>query len=535
MKAQSISLERTGHFSKMFLDYISQDKILSPFYKYPLSLDSFKNTLKDISSQKFNRKLLVDVITEQYVKANPPAGRAGIQYPISNIQYLLKENTFTVCTGHQLCLFTGPLYFIYKIISTINLAEALKKMYPDNNFVPVYWMATEDHDFEEVNHINLFGKKITWDKKQGGAVGNYSTNGIGELIEELKPVLGDSENAKSLLLLLQNAYLKHTNLSQATRYIVNELFGEYGLLILDPNDARLKAEFSSIMEDDMLHTTSLKLVNDTIAQLEKYGYKVQVNPRDINLFYNIENQRERIVKENELFNVQNTPLKFDKSGLLSELKQHPERFSPNVVMRPLYQQKILPNLAYIGGPGEIVYWLEYKAMFEHYGIFFPALVPRNFVMILEAPVSEKITKLRLAPEDIFLPINELNAKHIASVSGDISLEEEKKQLEKLFETMGVKLTQVDATLAAAAKSELQKNIKSIEELEKKMLRSVKQKNETAIGQIEKIKSKLFPDGSLQERHDNFIPFYLKHGKQFVPFLKENLNPMDFRFTIFSEV
>ena len=153
MQTQKISLEQTGHFSKLFLDYVNQDKNLSSFYKYAPSIDSFSQSIKDISSQKFNRKLLVEVFTEQYVKTS------NCQLPTANYQLLLNENTFTVCTGHQLCLFTGPLYFIYKIISTINLAEQLKKKFPANNFVPVYWMASEDHDFEEVNHVNLFGKK----------------------------------------------------------------------------------------------------------------------------------------------------------------------------------------------------------------------------------------------------------------------------------------------------------------------------------------------------------------------------------------
>src|ERR1051326_8991143 len=203
-KQYHISLETTGHFSKLFLDYVNLEKKLSSFYKYSPSVDSFSQAIKDISGQKFNRKLLVEVLKEQYSKSN-------CQLPTANCQLLLKDDTYTVCTGHQLCLFTGPLYFIYKIISTINFAEELKKKYPAYNIVPVYWMASEDHDFAEVNHINLFGKKIEWNKKPGGPVGKFSTAEIGDVISELKSVLGDSDNAKELISLFENAYVKHSD------------------------------------------------------------------------------------------------------------------------------------------------------------------------------------------------------------------------------------------------------------------------------------------------------------------------------------
>ncbi|MBI4945558.1 MAG: bacillithiol biosynthesis cysteine-adding enzyme BshC [Bacteroidetes bacterium] len=528
MQFSHIPFSKTGSFSKIFLDYIDREPKLVTFYKYPPVLDSFRQAIKDISSQKFNRKLLVDVITEQYSKSN-------CQLPIANCQLLLQENTFTVCTGHQLCLFTGQLYFIYKIISTINLSEQLNKKYPENNFVPVFWMASEDHDFDEVNHINLFGKKVEWKNKKGGVVGKYSNKGLGDLIAELKTVLGDSKTASELVELFQNAYTKHADFSSATRYMVNELFGQYGLVVLDPDDARLKREFAEVIKDDLLNSSAHKLVGKSIADLERVNHKVQVNPRDINIFYLLDNQRERIVKANESFNVQNTEIKFSKAELIKEIELHPERFSPNVVLRPLYQQKILPNLAYVGGPAEVSYWLEYKEMFDHYAINFPVLIPRNFVMIIDASVSEKLTKFGLNSEDVFLPINELTAKYIKSISDEkISLESEKENLTKLYKDISQKASLVDATIASSVDADLQKHLKEIDNLEKKMLRTFKQKNETAVNQIEKIKNKLFPNDVLQERYDNFIPFYLKHGKSFIEMLKADLNPMDFRFTIFAE-
>ena len=528
IKPHYITFEQTGQFSKLFLDYISGAKKLDSFYKYSPRIESFDQAIKDVSSQKFNRKLLVEVLEEQYQKA-------GITYQVSGIKSLLDENTFTVCTGHQLCLFTGPLYFIYKIITTINLAEELNKKYPENNFVPIFWMASEDHDFEEVNHINIFGKKIEWTNKQGGALGKYSNDGIVALIDELKKVFGDSKNANELIELFQNSYAKHADFSSATRFLVNELFGKYGLIILDGNDARLKREFVPEIEKELFENVSYKSVSKTIGELENLDYKLQVNPREINLFYLGQNQRNRIEYRNGLFNILDANKNFPLETLKEELKSHPERFSPNVVMRPLYQQKILPNLAYVGGPAEVAYWLQYKKMFDQFKIFFPVLMPRNFVMMFDASVNEKLKKFGLAPEDIFLPLHGLSEKYVRSISGEkISLVSEKESIMRLYEEISKKASLVDATLVASVEAEKQKHLKDIENLEKKLLRSFKQKNETAVGQIEKIKGKLFPTGALQERHDNFIPFYLKWGKEFIEELKMHLHPFDFRFNILSE-
>ncbi|TAL61316.1 MAG: bacillithiol biosynthesis cysteine-adding enzyme BshC [Bacteroidetes bacterium] len=528
MRKHQIPLEQTTQFSKLFLDYLNQDGKLASFYKYPPSLDSFDKAIKDVISQRFNRKLLVDVITEQYSKSD-------CRLPTADCRLLLDDNTFTVCMGHQLCLFTGPLYFIYKIISTINLAEVLKKKYPANNFVPVYWMASEDHDFEEVNHVNVFRKKLEWKNKQGGVLGKYSTEGISFLIEELKPILGDSKNAKEIIELLQNAYIKRADLASATRYLVNELFGQYGFVIIDPNDACLKKEFSEIIADDIFNNTGFKKVEETIAQLEKIGHKSQVNPREINIFYLTDNQRNRIVRENNKFNIVDSDKSFTETELKEALKSHPERFSPNVVTRPLYQQRILPNLAYVGGPAEVAYWLEYKGMFDHYKISFPVLIPRNFVMLLDDSISERLTKLGLEPEDVFLSVNEMAVKYISSISGDkVSFNAEREQLMKQYKSIEEKLVMVDKSLPSAAGAELKHQINALDALEKKMLRAFKKKNEEAMGQIQKLKDRLFPGGALQERYDNFIPFYLKYGMSFIEQMKVNLSPQDFQFTILLE-
>lgn len=531
IKKSSIAYPKTGYFSNLIIDYIEGNEKLKSFYKYTPEIDSFKRTLDDIPKGAVNRELLVRILKDQNTEINIPGSKTS-----SNIESLINDNTFTVTTGHQLCIFTGPLYFIYKIISTINVCEELKNKFPENNFVPIYWMASEDHDFEEVNKINLFGKTPEWKQEQKGAVGNIGTTSMHEILEELKRLLGDSENGKILVKLFQQSYLEHDNLSDATRFLVNELFGEYGLVILDGNDKDFKKEFASILQDDIFNNSNYNNVNATIDNLVKNGIlhadKVQVHPRKINCFYMLDGLRERIEEQDGIYKVLHTELSFSKEELIREIENHPERFSPNVVLRPLYQQKILPNLAYVGGPGEIAYWLELKDMFEHHEINFPILLLRNSALLVEESSMKRLEKMELSIADFLMNSEDLIKLFLQrKFKDEINFTSEEENLKLLYQQISHKVEKIDVTLKSSVEAELQKNLNGIKMLNAKLIKAEKQKQEITIQQIHKIKEKLFPDGSPQDRYDNFIPYYLKYGKSFIQNLKVHLHPLDNSLTI----
>lgn len=515
-KTTKIALSHTAQFSKLMTDYVKGENYLRPFYGYSPAVEAFDQIIKDKSRDTLNRTLLVDVLKKQYSQSNIKDKDAGIEI-------LLDSKTFTVCTGHQLCLFTGPLYFIYKIITTINLAEILKEKYPTYNFLPVYWMASEDHDFDEIKSVHLFGKTITWNNEQAkGAVGNLNTETLAGVIAELEQVLGDSENANELMQIFRKAYLKHNNLADATRYLVNQLFVDTDLIIVDGNDAALKAEFIPILKDDILNNTNYKLVNKTIEELEGLGFKAQVNPREINCFYMTDGARERVIVHDDA----------TKEKLIKELEQNPEHFSPNVVTRPLYQQAILPNLAYVGGPGEIAYWLEYKAMFDAHKLIFPILIPRNFAMLTDEKINQQLHKLGIEIKDVFKDTEALIKEFVSKHAGaELSLKQEELKLIKTFDEIAEKAISLDITLKSNVDAEKQKAINALKNIEAKLLRSEKQKQDTAVQQIKKVKEKLFPQGVLQERHENFAPYYLKYGKQFIAKLKQQFNPFEIEMMI----
>ena len=535
----SISYSQTGYFKGLATCYNDGNEKLKPFYKYTPDIDSFKDVMEDKSKEFINRELLVRVISDQYLSSGLLDQENYSQITKVKIDSLASENTFTVTTGHQLCLFTGPLYFLYKIVSTINLSKKLKDKYPHRDFVPVFWMASEDHDFAEVNHVNLFGKKIAWESESEGPVGRMHTSTFIKLLEELEQIIGDHPNALRLMELFKTAYLNRENLSQSTRCLVHTLFSEYGLVIVDADDKRLKNEFVSLMSDDIFKGENELIVNNTISNLIESKLvarnKIQVHPRKINCYYLLDGLRERIEKLDhaDLYQVKNTNITFSTLELKQHLLDYPERFSPNVVMRPLYQEKILPNLAYIGGPGELSYWFELRDFFELNKINFPVLISRNSLLWIDSSNFSKLNKLNLEFLDLFLPLGQLERKYTRQFS-EIAFEKEKELINEAFDSLLTKAISIDNTLKTSVEGERIKQLKSIEMIENKILKAEKAKLEVSINQINKLKQRLFPNSGLQERHDNFIEFYLKYGDGFINTLIQNLDPFDNSFNIIAE-
>ncbi|MBK6273524.1 MAG: bacillithiol biosynthesis cysteine-adding enzyme BshC [Saprospirales bacterium] len=331
----------------------------------------------------------------------------------------------------------------------------------------------------------------------------------------------------------QKAYTLPT-LTEATRYLVNALFGEYGLVVVDGNDKALKKQFSEIIKDELLNQNSFKLVTEQLKQLEANDYKQQAFPREINLFYLSKNSRERIEYDAQTsqYSILNTQYHFSKEEILAELENHPERFSPNVILRPLFQQKILPSLAYIGGAGELSYWLQLKPIFELYKVNFPQLILRNSALLINENTSKKIDKLGFQIQDFFNDIDTLKKEFIAkNTEDDIDVSIYKNELETTFNKLQELTKNIDATLVNTVGAELQKSLQSIDSIQKRLMKSLKQKNETELNQIEKIKTQLFPQNNLQERVDNFSSYYAKYGQQFIDDLIANFDVYNKQFLL----
>jgi len=527
MPNTQIPFRSTGYFSKIICDYIDRKDSIADLYGNFPDMAGFENQIK-LKEEQFSensRVVLVESLTSQYAQTK------GTEETLENIQSLKNTNTFTIVTGHQLNIFTGPLYFLFKIVSTINLSKQLKEKIPAKNFVPVYWMATEDHDFEEINHFFVGNKKISWDVESSGPVGRKSTETIDAVFQDFCSKIGGNENAKYLQDLFKKAYIEHSNLTEATRFLVNEMFGEYGLVIVDGDDAELKKQFTPFIEKELLEQYAHLSIANTNSFLEE-NYKVQVNPREINLFYIEDSIRERIILENGIYKVNNTGIQFSKDDILVELKKFPDKFSPNVILRPLYQEVVLPNLCYIGGGGELAYWFQLKQLFVASEIVFPILLLRNSVLLTSKKQSSKLRQLKLQYKDLFLEQEKLVNQVVTEFCQlDMNFEKQKLALQNIFDELKPLVSKTDISFKGALEAQMVKQTKGLLHLEKRLLKAEKIKHKDIVERTKKLQDALFPRKGLQERNVNFAEFYEYYGSSLIETLLKELKPLSLKYSV----
>lgn len=438
----------------------------------------------------------------------------------SNIEALRDENTFTITTGHQLSLFTGPLYFVIKILHVLKMCEELNAESDKNKFVPVYWMASEDHDFEEIQSLNIFNKKITWESDQKGPVGLFDTNGLEEIRLELHEFFANNPESEIHEVIDS---LQGDNYAQAVRKLVNRLFGERGLVILDGDDASLKRSFLPIIERELKEEFSVLEVRNTTVDLVNDGGKDQVMPREINLFYMEKGLRSRIEADGGNYNVEGKG-----TFSLGELLSAPEKISPNVILRPLYQEYILPNLAYVGGGGEISYWLQLKGVFDNAGVVYPLIQVRNSIVWMDHGVLNKLEKIEGSPSDIFKDEDAWKKEFVKETEGDdLDMSNVDSAFQSLSNELESLVTGIDASKEQFIKAELARMEKQIDSIKAKAIKFSKSNHEQAMKAIEFIKSRINPDGGLQERSVNFFQFCNSgEVESRIQFLYDGLEPFN---------
>lgn len=510
-----IPLEQTRAFSSLLSDYISQNDKITSFIHFPSSAEGLKKCLEKSTFPMDRRLVLQEVLLEEYRDFE-------ISQQVSvHLDQISSPDTFFITTGQQIHVLGGPLYVLYKIVSTIQLAAACQRMMPDKHFVPLFWMASEDHDLEEIDHLTIFGKRYQAELKGKGPAGRVSTEGLAEWIESLPDIPE----------VFKIAYSKYGNLSQATQYWLNALFGKHGLVVIDADHSKLKKQFIPVLEKEIFEGISIEAVRKQTEALEEKGYKSQIFPREINVFYISSEGRNRIVYEKGKYSVLNTTHTFDKENLLKELHAHPESFSPNVVLRPVYQEYILPNIAYIGGPAEVAYWLQLKKVFEVLQLHMPVVLPRNFAMVVGKQQLGKLQKLGLRPEEVFLPEEELKQFFLSEKNQVIpEWNDVAEELDKLWVTIEEKSLKADANLKDWLAAEKHKVQKQLENIEKRVVKTYEQKLEQEMKQLTTLKEKLLPGGGLQERSESFVSFLI-NDPGFIDDIIPLFDPMDFRFNI----
>lgn len=529
MGQQKIPYTKTNQFSDLICDFLDQKEVLRPFYHRFPELAAFKSQIQD-KSQNFSLEQRV-VLTQQLEEQNKTLNLSAKSQ--ANIQALKQKTTFTVTTGHQLNLFTGPLYFLYKIIDVINLCQELAIHYPEYNFVPIYWMASEDHDFEEINHFRFFDKSFAWDTDHGGPVGRLSTENLSDLSEALKNEWSGHVHGDQLLDWFQAAYA-HESLAQATRVLANNLFGEEGLVVVDGDDPVLKKAFLPVALKELNQQACAHSINASTAALTQLGYHKQVHPREINLFYCEDTARGRVIADGQGFVIEGSLKRFTAEELQHDLEAHPERISPNALLRPVYQELILPNLAYVGGAGELAYWLQLKKCFDDLSLVFPMLVLRTSVLLVPEKAQKKLEKINVSVANLFASAHDLSSFLIEKITEiPIDFSPQRKMLQEQFSELYALAAQTDASFVGAVSAQEQKQINGLNHLEKRLMKAQKRKHKDQLERLMALRAELFPGGHLQERTQNMSQWYYVYGTDIVTLLKSEIKPLEFQFHILT--
>ena len=520
---QFIDFQDTG-ISSLIKDYLSQKEQLAPFYNRFPDAENYPLQAAEKLASYAHRETLVQAITQQHKNLELTEKQKF------NLDLLAQPNTVTVTTGHQLNLLSGPLYFIYKILHTVKICDALNAENNGYQYVPVFWMATEDHDFEEINHFHTYEKKFAFDAESGGFTGDIDSSQTEDALTTFMEELGDNRFAKSLKEIIQKAYFSQLSLAEATRTLVHELLGEFGILMLDGNSHELKKCMIPYFEQELFSSKSQQLVEETNEKLKDYNNQAFARP--INLFYLHENQRERIEKTAQGFILVNSGKQFTADEIKNELHQSPEKFSPNVILRPLYQEVVLPNIAYVGGGGEIAYWLQLKAVFQQAGIPFPMLVLRNSALLIPPAIKHKAEEPGLLSDRMFQPLfkiqNEFAEKNSELFAELYSLENDLKAKFTLLQNIASKTSPVFRQMVEAQQT---KQLKGYAKMHQRLLKSEKIRLQEKMDSIESVHTFFFPKGNWQERVINFSEFYRHSGQDLFRLIYEALPPFQSKFVM----
>jgi bacillithiol biosynthesis cysteine-adding enzyme BshC len=528
----------------LFLDYIYEFENVQEYYKHNFrNKDSYVNLFKSISASRKDKQYnLSAIINNQYSSLQSISNKT-----VRNIELIDKEKTITVVTGQQLGILGGPLYTIYKIITAIRLANQLTERYDEFKFVPVFWLEGDDHDFNEVRSINLFDnenqvinigyKEVIDDDDAKQSIGKINFDeALNEFFSKYESSLRDSDFKIELLTKLKECYQVGKSFKQSFKEFIYWLFDEYGLVIFDPQDVEvkslLKPIFKKEVNDFAIHAQKLIQVSAKLEEL----YHAQVKVKPVNLFYHTDEGRYSVEPVEDIFKLRRKRKQFTKDEILTEIENFPDKFSPNVLLRPICQDFLFPTGFYIGGPSEIAYFAQVTPLYDFYNIVSPIIFPRSSATILEKNVASGLDKYDLSMNDIFLGLDELKEKVIASLSEnniEIAFEEASKEIELTFDKIKENLFAIDKTLVDSSGRYKDRIMSSIAELKSKATKAQETKHETTIRQLTRLSNLLYPLGNLQEREINFTYFYNKYGKDFIRKVYDDISVSEFEHQVIS--
>ena len=525
MNHDNLSFEQINLLNRTQLSIASNQEELADFICNTYNQENFLKQI-DLKKESFsgqNRKLITQYFKDLYSELECPE---KLKDNISNLSNL---NSFTITTGHQLTLLGGPAFFFNKIIHIISLCESLNKSYPKYHFTPVFWMASEDHDYDEIKEVNIYNSSFKWTTNQKGAVGRFNLESIDEIKSNFIDLFsnGSSDDVISFIKAYQG-----NSLSEALFNFLHSIFANKGLLIIDADDKNLKKAFLPLMKKEIENEVIYNNVNQTNIELLNQDFKIQAHAREINLFYLTNNNRQRIIKKIDSYEIGEDVL--SKDELLHLLDSEPHNFSPNVLFRPIYQESILPNLCYVGGGGEMSYWLQLKSSFDQFKIQYPIISQRKIVFYLNKNIQKKIKKINLPIASFFKEFSVVKKEYLKSINQELDYIDVDQKL-KIFSNSILEISEdIDSQVKFSVGADLEKINKLNKQIKKRIEKSVTIKNEQNIELISKVKSYLFPSNIPQERFFHFFQFSNQGKLDVLSYLLKEFEPFNHSVLIVYE-
>lgn len=507
------SLKQFSAFSAAF----GQDQTpFAPFIQRPF------HSLSDLGQQAQLKKNAYSAQNRQVLTAEleRQAGNTLSASQRANLDLLKDENTFTITTGHQLTLFGGPLFLLYKVLHAVKLSEQFNAQQTAFKTVPVFWLASEDHDVDEIRSTPLFGKELTWETEQVGPVGRFSTEDYQRVYSELQSFF-EGKEASGLPQLLKD--LPMDDYGTHYRAFAQRLFQDFGVLVVLPDSRALKTLFKEVVAKEIAEQPSFPAVQETNARLQQAGRNPQAQARACNLFLLDETGRHRIDPSVNGFTIDGKAC--TREELLQLVEEQPESFSPNVILRPVYQETILPNLVYIGGGGEMAYWIQLKGVFDAHKTVYPLLQQRNSLLLIDGGTAKRIAKTGWDLTRFFEPKEQLRREYLLENDADqLDISAIEAQFQTLKLAMIQKAKAVDISLESFAEAETVRMAKQLEAFGQRLTKQVKQQHEQALKSIDAVCDRFMPHNQLQERYFHWLNF--APSGEYAPLLEQIYEAMD---------
>lgn len=541
-----IQFSKLPGFNDFFLDYIGDYNSVKDFFNYNFTdKESIFKSIIDkegnyLNKNLFTRNELADIlmIQNKFFNASDAA--------IGNIELLRNDNTFAIVTGQQTGILSGNLYTVIKAINAYQLSRKFSEYFPDYNFVPVFWLESDDHDFLEVNNINIFSKENNLSKieyYQNGIPQEKYLNPINSVVfddfiekfkTDLKENILNTDFTEWIFDFINRSYKPGISFPIAFARFINYLIGDLGIVFCNPADKEIKKLLIPVFEKELnTYPETCERVIETSALIEQ-KYEPQVKPQPINIFYVHNNNRYLIEpRPDNIFALKNSRQRFEKGQLIEQLYSTPENFSGNVILRPVCQDYLLPTVAYVGGPSEVAYFGQYKSVYEFFDVNMPVIYPRVSVTLLENRVANFMNKNSLTIEEFFDEkkiiaklMNRINELKVEDLFNNL-----KDELNGLYYSFSIDLEKIDKNLVNTFKNKNDKYIESLEFLKSKFIESQAQQNEASISKLKSAIQKIYPDETLQERYVNIIYFLNKYGIDLLKKMIENMDIDNFNHQI----